>query len=84
MALRVGTVIELLRTVDRLLNLERKHGDLIEAHARRLADRIAKLESREEVLISEAKGAASGACARIAATTQHRTFSRRIALAVVC
>jgi hypothetical protein len=67
-------VIELLRTLDRLLDLERKHGDLIEAHAKKLqelADRITKLETREDVLISEAKSTASSAAS--AAVNQNLT-----------
>lgn len=62
----------LVRTVDRLLELEAKHGRLIEAQSKRLddlADRINKLEAREQVLIAEAKGAAGSAASMVA--SQH-------------
>jgi len=55
------TWLNILRTIDRLLELETKHGKLIEALAKRLdeiTDRIAKLEAREHLLIAEAKTAA--------------------------
>jgi hypothetical protein len=41
-----------LRALDRLMELEKKHGMLIEAQHRRLeqlAERVQRLESREEV-----------------------------------
>jgi type IV pilus biogenesis protein CpaD/CtpE len=57
------------RTIDRLLSLEKKHTDLIEAQAKEiqaLKDRVTKLEAREEILIAEAKGAAAAAASAVA------------------
>lgn len=64
--------VGLLRAVDRLLELESKHGRLIEVQARRLDElsgRINKLEAREQILIAEAKGAAGAAASMVA--SQH-------------
>jgi hypothetical protein len=61
-----------LRALDRLLQLETKHGTLIEALGRRLdqlGERIQRLEAREEVVIARAE-AAAGAAASVVAS-QH-------------
>jgi hypothetical protein len=54
--------LELLRTVDRLLLLEKKHRDLIEAQSNKiqqLTDRMTRLEAREEILISRGQNCGS-------------------------
>jgi hypothetical protein len=56
---------DLFRSVDGLMQVERKHGTAIED----LKDRVAKLEAREPILIAEAK--AASATAASAAATQH-------------
>lgn len=70
MALNVGGWLNGLRTIDRLLDLEAKHGGLINDQRRRvdeLAERVTRLEAREAVMIAEAKGAASSAASVVAA-----------------
>ena len=74
MAFGIKDFLDLARTLDRLFAAEKKHGDLIEAQARRLQDiseRVARLEAREEILIVEAKAAAGTAAS--AAATHHLT-----------
>jgi hypothetical protein len=69
-AFGVGDIVGLLRTVDRLLELEKKHGTLIEAQAKELKDlaaRVTRLESREEILVAEAKGASAAVASAVAA-----------------
>ena len=65
----VSDFLNLLRSVDRLLTLEAKHGKAIEtlaAEVEKLKDRVTSLEAREEVIIVEAKAAASGAATQVA------------------
>ncbi len=72
MAFSIGDILSLFRTVDRLLDLEKKHGGLIKElnqDLQILRDRVAKLEAREDALIIEAKAAAGVAAS--AAASQH-------------
>jgi hypothetical protein len=58
-----------VRAIDRFLQLGEKHTALLEAQAKEiqdLKDRVTKLEAREEILIAEAKGAASAAASVVA------------------
>ena len=76
----VPNIIELLRSVDRLLGLEAKHGKAIERIERdieSLKERVARLEIREEVTIAEAKSAASAAATQVAIASVS-DISRRI------
>jgi C4-dicarboxylate-specific signal transduction histidine kinase len=60
----LATAYELLKRAEALLNLERTHGELFEKNAREireLADRVTRLESRLEIMVAEAKGAAASA-----------------------
>ncbi len=54
---------DLLRAIDGLLQLERRHGAAIDD----LKQRVARLEAREPVLVAEAKAAASAAASAVAA-----------------
>jgi hypothetical protein len=70
LALNVRSWLDALRAIDRFLDLEAKHGKLIEAQEKRLdelADRVSRLEAREPVVIAEAKGAAASAASVVAA-----------------
>lgn len=67
-----GTVVDALRRLDQLAHLERKHGALIEA----AFDRLAKLEARDSVVVTEAKAAAATA-ASIAASLHVAELARR-------
>jgi len=70
--LGVGNFIELLRSVDRLLNLEAKHGKAIEkleVEIDELKNRVTRLETREEIVIVEAKDAARTAATQVAITS---------------
>lgn len=72
MALNPVDWLKTAAAMDRLLNLEEKLTALIESQAkeiRALKDRVTKLESREEILIAEAKGAAAAAASAVA--SQH-------------
>jgi hypothetical protein len=68
--------LDTLRTVDRLLALEKNHRALIEKQAeemQELKDRLTRLEAhvqaREEILVAEAKGAAAAVASTVA--SQH-------------
>jgi hypothetical protein len=72
------------RPLDRLFQLENKHGAPIEAQANQiqaLQDRLTKLEARiearEEILVAEAKGAA-GSVASMVASQHIAEISRRL------
>jgi len=72
------------RALDRLLQLEKKHGAILEAQAAEIQgikDRLSKLEAhvqaREEILVAEAKGAAA-AVASVAASQHVSDISRRL------
>ena len=70
MALNVRNWLDALRAIDRFLELETKHGKLIEAQAKRideLAERVNRLEAREIVVVAEARGAATSAASAVAA-----------------
>ncbi len=72
------------RALDRLFQLEKKHGASLEPQAAEiqgLKDRLTKLEeyvkAREEILVAEAKGAAASVAS--AAASQHVSdISRRL------
>jgi len=69
MPLGVGQLLTALRSLDRLLTLETKHGAAIERLAGeidKLKDRVTRLETREEVVITEAKAAAGVAASGVA------------------
>ena len=58
---KVGDVLELFRRIDRLLQLEEKHGKAIqalEAEHSALKERVTALEAREGMLVVEAASAA--------------------------
>lgn len=77
---RIGDFVGLLRTLDRLLALEEKHGRAIErlkTELDELAARVQRLEAREEVLVAEAKGA-SAAAATVAVSQSIADLSRRL------
>lgn len=68
----VADFLALVRTMDRLLTLEKKHGDaleLLQEQLRNISDRLTKLESREEMLIIRAEAAAASAAS--AAASNH-------------
>jgi len=78
--LGVGGFLELLRSVDRLLSLEAKHGRAIERLALEidtLKDRLTRLETREDVLVAEARTAANAAATQVAIASVS-DISRRI------
>ena len=64
------------RALDRLLQLEKKHGAILEAQAteiQAIKDRLTRLEehvkAREDILVAEAKGAAATVASQVA--SQH-------------
>jgi len=61
----LGSLMGVLRTVDRLLQAERLHGAMIDE----LADRQRRAEAREEILVAKAEAAAATAAS--AAASQH-------------
>lgn len=72
------------RSLDRLFELEAKHGRLIEAQAAQiqaLRDELAQLrahvQAREDILVAEAKGAA-GSVASMVASQHVADLSRRL------
>jgi hypothetical protein len=73
-----------VRTLDRLFQLEKKHGAILEAQAadiQSLKDRLTALEqhvkAREDILVAEAKGAAA-ATASVIASQHVADISRRL------
>jgi phage shock protein A len=73
-------LLALFRKLDGLMQLEAKHGAAIarlEADVMALQDRITRLETRDAVLIAEAKGAASAA-ATVATTSTVADLARRV------
>ncbi len=71
MAFSVRELLRTLRRIDDLFAIEEKFAGLLVAQGKRLddlADRINRLEAREQVLIAEAKGAASAAASAVAAS----------------
>ena len=80
MAIGLGAFINIARSVDRLLALEQRHGELIasiQKELRELADRVTKLEAREVLLIAEAKAAAATA-ASIASSGHLADLARQV------
>ena len=74
MALNFLSFLDGARAVDRLFQLERKHGTILEAQAaeiQALKDRLMALEQhvkgREDIVIAEAKGAAAATGSAVAA-----------------
>ncbi len=64
-----GNFIDLLRRVDRLLALKAKHGQVIatlQADLEKFRASVARLEVREEIVVVEAKTAASAAAVQVA------------------
>jgi hypothetical protein len=73
-----------VRTLDRLFQLEKKHGAILEAQAadiQSLKDRLTALEqhvkAREDILVAEAKGAAA-ATASVIASQHVADIARRL------
>ena len=65
----VGDFVSALRSMDRLLSLEEKHGRAIEKLAAELDGlkaRITRLEAREDLIVTEAKAASSAAASQVA------------------
>ncbi len=84
MALNPIGFLTAFRRLDRLFELEAKHGRLIEAQAERiqaLQDQLnrlqARVEAREDILVAEAKGAA-GSVASMVASQHVADISRRL------
>ena len=67
-----GGLLDLLRTVDGLLQVERKHAAAIDD----LRERIARLETERLVLVAEVKAAAASA-ASVAASQHVADIARR-------
>ncbi len=74
MALNPMSLLSGARALDRLFQLEKKHGAILEAQAVRIQaiqDRLMRLEeqvkAREDVLVAEAKGAAAAVASQVAA-----------------
>lgn len=68
-ALAFPNIIELLRSVDRLLRLEANHGKAIERLGQEidnLKERVTRLETREDIVIVEARAAAGTAASQVA------------------
>lgn len=84
MALNTSSLLIGARALDRLFQLEKKHGAILEAQAaelQALGQRLATLEhyvkAREDILVAEAKGAAAATGSAVAA--QHISdISRRL------
>jgi peptidoglycan hydrolase CwlO-like protein len=73
-------VVEILRKLDRLVTLDAKLAEAVQRLSSDIAvlrDRVAALESREEVLVARAQGAAAAAAATTAATSTS-DLARRI------
>lgn len=74
------SLLTLFRRLDRLFELENKHGKLIEEHSlqiQALRDEIAQLRAREAILVAEARGAA-GSVASVVAAQHISDMSRRL------
>lgn len=84
MALNPLGFLTAFRRLDRLFELEAKHGKLIEVQAERIKaieeqlNRLqARVEAREDILVAEAKGAA-GSVASMVASQHVAEISRRL------
>ncbi len=76
----LGALWNLVVKVDRLLDLDEKHGRSIAAlqdQVDALANWVTKLEAREEIVVAEAKGAAAAA-AMGATNTVMADLARRV------
>jgi hypothetical protein len=74
------SLISVWRKIDSLVQLEERHGVAIRRltdDLNALKDRVTRLESRDEVLIARAEGAASTAAA-VATTTSIADLARRV------
>jgi transcription elongation GreA/GreB family factor len=74
------SLLTVLRKIDSLVQLDEKHGEAIRRLTEEIAllkDRVTSLETRDEVLIARAEGAASTAAA-LAASTAISDLARRI------
>jgi len=63
--------LDALRAVDRLWELEARHGKLLDGQTKRLDDiieRLNRLEAREQLIVAEAKGASAAAASAVAAS----------------
>jgi hypothetical protein len=72
MAINPKSWLEAIRSLDRLLSMEASLRKVIEKQAdeiQDLKDRVTKLEAREEIMVAEAKGAASAVASAVA--SQH-------------
>jgi len=72
MALNPKAWLDTLRTVDRLLTLEKSHRAMLDKLAEEvqaLKDRVTNLEAREGIVVAEAKGAAAAVASTV--TSQH-------------
>jgi hypothetical protein len=86
MAFSPTGLLEFARKADQLLQLEKKHGAILEAQAaaiQAIKDRLTKLEehvkAREEILVAEAKGAAASVGSQVA--SQHMgELSRQVGI----
>lgn len=57
-----GTLIDFLRTIDRLTEIDRKHGGMINESTAR----VAELEASDAGLVTESRAAASSAASTVA------------------
>ena len=76
----LADLAKLIRNVDRLLTTEAKHGQAIEKlgiGVGKLKERVTRLEAREDVIIAEARSAASAAATQVAIASIS-DISRRI------
>jgi hypothetical protein len=76
----IGDLWNLVKKVDRLLELEEKQSKAtvgLQEQVNELTARITRLEAREEIVVAEAKGAA-GVAAMGAATAALADLSRRV------
>jgi len=73
-------LFNLVATVDRLLNLETKHGRAIEALTEKFLEldrRVTSLEAREEIVVAKAQAAAGVAASQVAMSSV-ADMSRRV------
>lgn len=78
----VGSFVNALRGLDRLLTLEAKQGAAIEklaAELDALKTRVVRLETREELVITEARAAASAAASHVVVAS-FSDVSRRVGM----
>ena len=86
MAFNPMSLLNGARALDRLFQLEKKHGAILEAQAaaiQTIQDRLTRLEehvkAREEILVAEVKGAAASVGSQVA--SQHMSeLSRQVGI----